>query len=207
MSENADDVHSAEKRVRRDRKEEILAAATTLFSEYGFKGTTLAMIADTVGLTEPGILHYFPRKTSLLQGVLEYRDKKDFEKYAALLASEKKDVAELFELIKGVYARDEQDPELIKLFIVLVGESFRGAHPSHDFFVDRYRRSHEIYVAQLAALSETRIRPDVDLHELATLITAVIDGLHIQWLLDPEQVDFAAAFNLFAKIVVGYLET
>ena len=61
------------KRERRDRKEEILKEATKRFSTYGFRGTSLASIADAVGLTEPGLLHYFPSKVKLLQGVLAHR--------------------------------------------------------------------------------------------------------------------------------------
>lgn len=194
------------KRVRRDRTEEILEETTKLFSQYGFQGATLAMIAEAVGLTEAGVLHYFPSKVHLLQGVLEYRDQKDLEKYSVLLESEKKSAADLFRLLKGVYAEDEKFPELIQLFIVLVGESIHSEHPSHDFFVNRYRRGREIYVQQLSSLSQAKIRADVDLNEVATLIMAVVDGLHIQWLLEPEAVDLAAMFDCFARIIVGYLE-
>ena len=194
------------KRVRRDRTEEILEETTRLFSQHGFQGTTLSMISEAVGLTEAGVLHYFPSKIHLLQGVLEYRDQKDFEKYSILLDSEKKNARELFKLLKGVYAENEKFPELIQLFIVLVGESMHSDHPSHDFFVNRYQRGREIYVQQLASLSQLKIRSDVDLNELATLIMAVVDGLHIQWLLDPDKVDLATSFDLFAKIVVSYLE-
>ncbi|MCA9976777.1 MAG: TetR/AcrR family transcriptional regulator [Chloroflexota bacterium] len=206
MSKKNDAAGVIKKRVRRDRKEDILREAIKLFGEHGSQGATLAMIAEAVDLTEPGVLHYFPRKVHLLQGVLEYRDQKDVEKYALLMASEKKDVAEFFEILTGVYAEDEKSPELIQLFIVLVGESIHSEHPSHDFFVERYRRVREVYVQQLSALSEAKIRPDVDLNELATLIMAVIDGLQIQWLLDPEKVNLSATFNLFSKIIVGYLQ-
>jgi len=195
------------KRVRRDRTEEILIEATKLFSEYGFKGTTLSMVAEAVGLTEAGVLHYFPSKVHLLQGVLQYRDQKYIEKYAVLIESEKKDIAELFETLNGVFAEDEELLELIQLFIVLVGESIRSKHPSHDFFVERYQRGREIYVQQLSTFSQTKIPSDVDLNELATLIMAVVDGLQIQWLLDPEKVDLNATFKLFSKIVVGYFKS
>ena len=40
----------------------------------------------------------------------------------------------------------------------------------------------------------------------ATLIMAVMDGLQIQWLLDPEKVDMTKTFQLFSKIVVDYLD-
>lgn len=206
MSETQTEVPKTKKRVRRDRTEEILAETTKLFSQYGFQGTTLSMISEAVGLTEAGVLHYFPSKVHLLQGVLEYRDQKDLEKYGVLLNAEKKNAAELFKLLKSVYAEDEKFPELIQLFIILVGESMHSEHPSHDFFVNRYRRGREIYAQQLSSLSQLKIRADVDLNELATLIMAVVDGLHIQWLLDPEKVDLAAHFDLFSRIIVGYLE-
>ncbi len=206
MSKQDETAKNSKKRVRRDRTEEILEETTKLFSEYGFKGTTLAMVAEAVGLTEAGVLHYFPSKVHLLQGVLAYRDQKDFAKYAVLLESERKDPAELFDLLSGVYLENAHYPELIQLFIVLVGESIRSEHPSHDFFVDRYHRGREIYVQQLSTLRQTKIRADVDLNQLATVIMATLDGLHIQWLLDPEEVDLAATFKLFASIIVGYLE-
>ena len=46
---------------------------------------------------------------------------------------------------------------------------------------------------------------DIDLDRLATLIVAVMDGLQIQWLLDPENVSMTEAFALFSKIMVNYL--
>lgn len=207
MTQTKAPTKTTKKRVRRDRTEEILEATTMLFSKYGFQGTTLSRVSEAVGLTEPGVLHYFPSKIDLLQGVLEYRDKKDFEKYSVLLESEKKNAAELFTLLTNVYANDKKHPELIQLFIVLVGESIHCDHPSHDFFVNRYQRSREIYIQQLSSLSQLKIRADVDLNELATLIMAVVDGLHIQWLLEPEKVDLVAIFDLFAKLIVGYLES
>lgn len=157
-----DAAKTKKKRARRDRTEEILVEATKLFAEYGFQGTTLAMVAKAVDLAEPGVLHYFPSKVHLLQGVLEYRDQKDTEIYSSLIESEKKDIAEFFKLLEGVYLENEKVPELIQLFIVLVGESIYREHPSHDFFVGRYRQGREIYTKELSALTEKRIRSDID---------------------------------------------
>lgn len=205
MTQSPDPNTPAPKRVRRNRREEIVVETTKLFGKHGFQGTTLSMIAEAVNLTEPGVLHYFPSKVHLLQGVLEHRDQNDFERYAVLLNSSKEDISELFNLIQQVHQEQENFPELIQLFIVLVGESINHEHPSHDFFVDRYRRGREIYVEQFLALNKAKLPSDIDLHAFASLIMAIIDGLQIQWLLDPEQVDLAATFDLFCKFVVGYL--
>jgi AcrR family transcriptional regulator len=194
------------KRVRRDRKEEILEKTTVLFGQYGFQGTTLALIAEAVGLSEPGVLHYFPSKVHLLQGVLEYRDQHDLEKYSKLAESEKNSVSEFFQPLEDIVTQNEKIPGLIQLFTVLVSESIRGDHPSHDYFVDRYRRGRDIYVNQFLKVDKSNIRNDVNLDELAALIMAVMDGLQIQWLLDPKKVNMVDTFKLFSKIVVEYLE-
>jgi len=194
------------KRIRRDRKEEILDKAAHLFGEYGFQGTTFAMVAEAVELTEQGVLHYFPNKVLLLQGVLEYREQKELEKYSKSIDAEKNNFSEVFDLLEEVVAEGEKIPGLIQLFTVLVSESIRGDHPSHDYFVDRYRRGRDMYVNQFVMLNKAKVRNDVDLNELASLIMAVMDGLQIQWLLDPKKVDMVATFKLFSKIIVRYLE-
>lgn len=166
---------------------------------------TLALVAEEVGLTEPGVLHYFPSKVHLLQDVLEYHEQKDIEKYSEVIDTAQKNPAELFKLLENLVAENEKIPGLIQLFTVLVSESIRSDHPTHGYFVERYRRGREMYVAQFFKSLQTKIRPDVDLNELAVLIMAVMDGLQIQWLLDRKKVDMAKTFKLFSKIVVDYL--
>jgi AcrR family transcriptional regulator len=193
-------------RVRRDRRAEIIEEATRLFGEYGFQGATLSAVAEAVGLTEPGVLHYFPSKVHLLQGVLDHRDQQDLGKYMELAGPEQKNLADFFGLLEDLQTQNEKIPGLIQLYTVLVSESIRSDHPSHDYFVDRFRRGRQIYVNQFLELDNTEIRPDVDFEELASLIMAVMDGLQMQWLLDPGKVNMAASFKLFSKIVVAYLK-
>lgn len=198
---------SKTKRVRRYRKEEILEKATQLFGEYGFQGTSFALVAEAVGLTEQGVLHYFPSKVHLLQGVLEYHEKKEIEKHATLIESEHNDLPNLIEQLEGVVRQNEKIPGLIQLFTVLVIESIRSDHPSHEYFVERYRRGREIFVHEFLKVNKTEIRSDVDLEELAALIMAVMDGLQIQWLLDPAKVNMVSVFKLFSTMMVETLRS
>jgi AcrR family transcriptional regulator len=193
------------KRVRRDRREEILREATRLFSTYGFRGTSLSSVAEAVELTEPGLLHYFPSKVKLLQGVLEYREQEDEKKYLGMVDRENVDLAGVMEALEILVSENERVPELIRLFTVLVGESIREGHPSHDFFVNRYAHVRQQFAQVLAHLSETgQLEPDRDLDRLGPIIIAVMDGLQIQWLLDPENVGMSESFELFTKMIVDY---
>jgi len=188
---------------RRNRKEEVLQAASAFFAQHGFHGATLSGIAKSVGLTEPGLLHYFPSKVELLQAVLDYRDQVDREKYRLLIAE---DGAPLLDALQALVAANQHRPGLVQLFTVMVAESITVDHPSHDFFVHRYRKIKGDLFEYLSGYFEGEgLRPDVDLAQLGAVIFSVMDGLQIQWLLDPENVDMRAAFELFVAMVQAYL--
>ena len=192
------------KKARRDRREEILNEATKLFGECGFRGTSLSSIAKAVDLTEPGLLHYFPSKVHLLQSVLEYRDKQDEKKYRALLESGQ---GSIFESLESLVAENERIPGLIRLYTVLVGESIRADHPSHDYFLNRYAELRTIFSSQISDKFDTgQIESSADVDKLAALYIAVMDGLQIQWLLDPESMSMSESFTYFNKIMHDYFE-
>jgi AcrR family transcriptional regulator len=189
---------------RRNRKEEILQVASEHFAQHGFHGATLSAIAEAVGLTEPGLLHYFHSKVDLLQGVLDYRDRVDKSKFLAILEQEK---LSLFSALQDLVAVNQQRPGLVQLFTVIVGESINQEHPSHDFFVQRYRALRKAMVEFFEQdAGGEGFEADVDLEQLVVLIIAVMDGLQVQWLLDPENVSMMRAFELFCSAIQAYLE-
>ncbi|MCU6432372.1 TetR/AcrR family transcriptional regulator [Undibacterium sp. Jales W-56] len=56
----------------RDKLEtEILEQAVRLFAECGYEGTSIATIAEQVGLSKQNLLYYFPSKQALYQRVLD----------------------------------------------------------------------------------------------------------------------------------------
>ena len=60
-----------------ERRAEIVRAALEVIAERGYRGASLAAVAERVGLTQQGLLHYFPTKDALLVAVLEERDQWD----------------------------------------------------------------------------------------------------------------------------------
>jgi len=54
------------RRTGSDTKLEILSAATRLFSDYGYRGTSLADIAHEVGYSKASVLYHFASKEALL---------------------------------------------------------------------------------------------------------------------------------------------
>lgn len=61
---------AAEQPLPTDVRAAILTQATRLFAAHGFQGASLSDIAQAVGVTKPSVLHYFPSKEALREGVL-----------------------------------------------------------------------------------------------------------------------------------------
>jgi TetR/AcrR family transcriptional regulator len=62
-------------RIQKKNRETILEAALEVFSQHGFRGATLDMIAGAAGLSKPNLLYYFPSKeaihVTLLSGLMD----------------------------------------------------------------------------------------------------------------------------------------
>ncbi|RJP33083.1 MAG: TetR/AcrR family transcriptional regulator [Actinobacteria bacterium] len=56
-----------------DRREQILLVAEALFSEKGFKGSTLREIAEGVNIKTPGLYNYFKSKGDIYNSLIVYR--------------------------------------------------------------------------------------------------------------------------------------
>lgn len=55
----------ARTRIQKKNRVAILNAALDVFSQFGFRGSTLDQIAKTSGLSKPNLLYYFPSKEAI----------------------------------------------------------------------------------------------------------------------------------------------
>lgn len=61
------------------RRAEIISAAITLFAAHGYRGTSLAAVAQAAGISQSGLLHHFRSKEVLLTEVLAELDQQTLE--------------------------------------------------------------------------------------------------------------------------------
>lgn len=181
---------------RGGRREEILTAALEVFAERGYRGASLAAVAERVGLTQQGVLHYFPSKDLLLTEVLRLRDELDGR---ALTATSSGSLADVERLVGYNVTR----AGLVQSFTVLSAESVTEDHPAREFFTERYRSVR----SQLALLLRTELGDPgpsgLSADAAAALLVAVMDGLQQQWLLDPQAVDMPGLVSAFATVLRG----
>ncbi|MDB2474748.1 TetR family transcriptional regulator, partial [Amylibacter sp.] len=58
-------------RIQRQKTDVILEAALDVFSDFGFRGSTIDMIAKQANLSKPNILYYFDNKEAIHITLLE----------------------------------------------------------------------------------------------------------------------------------------
>ncbi|MFJ8794338.1 TetR/AcrR family transcriptional regulator [Streptomyces sp. NPDC102462] len=173
-------------------------AAAELFGGAGYRGATFKDVADKLGMTAAGLSYYFPDKDSLLRAVLEERDRPAVTAETALPPSPSH--AELTDHVMAILSENIGHPGLAELHCVLSAEATSADHPAHEHFRDRYRKARELLTDALsAAAAHGEIRSSVPPRALATLLLSVLDGVQLQWLLDPEEVDLRETVRAFVS--------
>ncbi len=180
----------------RIRREDIITAAAAAYGELGYQGSSLREIAKRVGISHAGLLYYFPTKEALLAAVLERRDTEDSER-------EQLTVPPGLEILRHFVALAEHNvrhPGIVDLYSRLAAEAVAPDHPAHEYFVRHYRAArdgvHESF-AVLAARGELRDGVDPGLATLTFI--ALMDGLQVQWLTVPGDVDLVGSLRFYLQ--------
>ncbi|MEU6583364.1 TetR/AcrR family transcriptional regulator [Nocardia sp. NPDC046763] len=195
--------HPRRRRRGDDRREQIIDEALKAFADNGYRSTSIAEIADRCGLSQPGLLHYFPNKAALLSAVLDYRDRLDHDRLGFDQQLRGKDaLVRLAQLVD----HNMHVPGLVRLFTVLTSEAVTADHPAHRWALNRYRLLPDYLAGALqAGIDDGTIRKDIDPAAIARQVFAMMDGLQLQWLMDPDTVDMAALFRAYVDELIAYI--
>lgn len=177
----------------------ILDAALEVFAQVGYRAGSLRDVAERVGMSEAGLLHHFPTKPALLAAVLDRRDQHSLE--WVRMAEGDGDVT-----LRGLVttaARNASAPGVVELYCVLSAEATQPGHPARDYFIARYEEARTNLRKAFEDLEQqNRTRPGVAPRSAAVATLAMMDGLQVQWLLNPEAVDMAAELSDFLAALV-----
>lgn len=183
------------------RRATIVNAALTLFAERGYRGTSIAAIAEASEITQPGLLHHFPSKEALFTEVLAERDRQALAAVEVDRAYDGPGILRALEIVYDMVARSAQNRELTRLAHL----GAFGANDIPETAVEWARTRVRTFATNLAAVVREGIeagdvRADVDPTATASLIIATIIGLEEQWLLD-ESFDILRPMRAFTDIL------
>lgn len=179
-------------------RDRVIRSALHAYATNGYSGSSLAGIAAAAGLTTAGLLHHFPSKEGLLVAILQERDRMDGERFhlRGFVGLDALDA--LVQLVEA----NMSTPGLVRAFTVLMGESAAEDHPAGQWFRERYpRRCDNLAAALRAGIDRGEVRSDTDCDAVAAETIAMMDGLQVQWVLNPDRADMATLFRHYVESV------
>jgi AcrR family transcriptional regulator len=166
-------------------EESILQATLHLLAARGVHGTSLDLLAEEVGVAKSSILWHFGSKEELLlrvaERMLDEVARGPVQRILALSTFEERAEASWQFFSETL----RQNPELRRVMLYLIFESVEGRPELRARLQQLYGGIREMYEAGLRS-----VVPDAaQRRRLAVISVAALDGIFLQWLLDPEAID------------------
>lgn len=182
------------------RREQLIAVAVEVFAEHGYAGGSIRAIAQKVGVSHATLIQHFGSKEGLLIAVLKEWDRRVVQDGLTGVSG-----LDYFRRLPDVMASHQANRGLLELFTTIAAEATSASHPAHAFIVQRYTRTlatlaghlrEAIVAGDIASLADAEIEIEVQ------LITAALDGIGLQWLLDPST-DVAASVSTYVERAIS----
>jgi AcrR family transcriptional regulator len=169
-------------------EEAILQTTVSLLAARGVQGTSLDMVAEAVGVAKSSILWHFGSKEELLlrvaERVLEEIARGPVKEILALPTIEARAEATWRFFSETLKRR----PEMRRVLLYLIVETAEGRPELRARLRNLYRDIREMWEAGLRSV----IADPAKRRRLAVLSIAALDGIFLQWLLDPDAIDLEA---------------
>lgn len=184
----------------------ILEVAQRLFAERGYHETTLRAVAAEAGVTDAGVMHYFPTKAHLLAGVAGVKGEASGRAWAQLADPP-------FHVILAMMwtstARAQSDPVNVDISVAAAAEGSNPSSPTHRQYAEQIAMAiGNISEMFRKCADRGEIRPDADPQVLARACLALGNGLNSQWVLAGRTFDMSeylllSLAHLGASVVHG----
>lgn len=164
-------------------RENALRAAIDLIARHGYAATSMAQVAEAAGISPSGLAHHFRSKSALLGAVLDHRDRMDSIPLEGLEAGPWR----MFDALVSLTRENMRRRQLVLLYTSMVGEAIAPEHPAHSWMLRHFEASEGLLTDGLREDQRSgHVLPDAPVERIARSMIALMDGLQVQWLLDPE---------------------
>ena len=164
-----------------DKRERILNEAVALFGARGYAGTSLADVADAADISKAGLLHHFSSKGALFAQVLERRDRQAGSRI--LREEDREDPWLLLDAFARLVEHNARHRELVAIYTATAVSVLDADHPAHAWMAGHLAGTVEMFERAFERGKEAgTVHPDAPSRLIARTLTALSDGLQIQWL-------------------------
>lgn len=176
-----------------DTKRAIMETAMRLFSQRGIYQTSLKDIAEETSVSKGTIFYHFPTKDELLYEIMDYGFSDALDKlFTASIETDKKgDKQFIFSQCLELLGDDRL---LFPINIHLLEVALCGNEVIFKKMHDKYCQWRKMFYNLIVSNSMDK-EPDLDeevIDAQASVILAIIDGLHVQHMVSPEHFNVEA---------------
>jgi len=191
---------------REEKLEHLLDMAFRCLSRHGFGGTTMERMAKEAGVSKGTLTYYFKNKEDITCRIASHVAAGFFGEVRQALQELKDPKERLTRAIELLWTGYMGQPELITGYYDLWAESF--FHPAlKEQVIAIYTDFRRIFLDELVRLSAEAGPDGKRLLSDAVLIAGVVDGVAIQFFLEPELTDWDRVLARLKKIVSTMLDT
>lgn len=171
------------------RRKQIVAGAVSTIARRGMAYTTLEDIADEIGVSKGVISYYFASKSQLISEVFELLLNEQRTHRMNRIEQKSTPLEKLREFVRADMDYYQNHRDNLICWTELYG--YYSSPGEKILFEHRlYDHPHQILKDLLqAGQADGSIAPSLDVDLYATLIEAAIEGVMMQWVFNPEQVN------------------
>jgi AcrR family transcriptional regulator len=204
---NAPDARSHEGRrsqaERRDQsKARLLRAAYALIAERGFRATSFQAIAERAGYSPSLVSHRFGSREGLFSELVRRMVNKWGADVRDVKVESRTGIAALVATADAHRQALERSPEGVRAMYMLLFESLIEAPELRREFAlldARLRRGTERLLRE--GIPERQVRGDIDVAAYTTLFLAILRGITLQWMVDPDAVELTRVYAAFEELL------
>jgi TetR/AcrR family transcriptional regulator, transcriptional repressor of bet genes len=187
-----------ERQLPEQRRQALIDATIQCLKRYGHEGLSMRAIAAEAGVSLGLINHHFPNKDELIAAAYRHFNSELVDGLkAAVRKAPATPRARLRAFLRASFSRPNLDPDALAVWVV-----FWGMYRHSPLIQGVHRESYQGYVqllrdmlAELAQGPGPRA-PPADLRLAAIGLTALLDGLWLEWCLEPAMFRPAEAIAL-----------
>lgn len=186
-----------------DTRTRIMEAGAKVFAELGYHQAALDKVAAEAGLTKGAVYWHFASKQDLFLAILEYQLNKQLRmlpgQIEQMLNADDPESA-LSDWLSAQFGCLDREDGTSMLFLEFVTSS------REPEVREKLKAVHGKIVDGVAlCMEEMRkkglIRPDLDPEAVSVMTDALLKGLVVEWLIDPERVKLKTLFATISKVL------
>jgi AcrR family transcriptional regulator len=164
------------------KQEELLRLAYRLMATKGMHRMTLQDVADAAGMSKANVVYHYKTKEDLVLTVMQWVLERVAARVVQATVSAKGRDAKIRAMVDAIFVDPRRNRNFYIVYAELIAHSSRNGR-----FADLNGWFREIVTGQYAdVIRSTSDRSKKGVAEAAMVVRALIDGLFLQWLEEPE---------------------